>query len=757
MFATIGRLAVRFRWPVIAAWAIAAVAGVVLMPGSSEFSMSTGFLAHGVESVDARHLMNEAFPEERGTASTALLVLEDPGGLTAADEDYARRVIRDVGGYDESGNVVGATSVFERPELRPNLVSPDGTTLLIPVGIATEAFSAETAASVAAIRDRLPEPPAGARILVSGDAGLGGDHAEACLSAVAGTAIVTLVLIALILLLVYRSPVAPIVPLLTIAAGAAVSLGIVGLLMGAGWQFSSFLQQFVIVIVFGAGTDYCLFMLSRHREELRRGLPRDEAVIQVMSRVGAVIASSAAIVVVGFVAFAFAEFEMFRTIGPGLALAVTITLLAGLTLVPALMAAISPRILFWPARIDALPAEAIEQGERTGAWGRLGGLVARAPGRVLLAGVVLLLVPALYLPSVRQTFEIDRSLPTSYESVEGLEIVTGRFDASEFLPIHVVARRNGGWLTPGGLADLGELGDRLAAVEGVTFVRSAVRPLGEPIPAEVALATPPALAAYVSADGTTARLMVGAADGTYTNAAYDTVRSIRTAAAPWAAGTGAAVLVGGASAESVDLVDAMNADTPRIVGLASVGVLVLIGLLLRSVVAPLYLLASVFLTVATTLAITAFVFQELLDFRTTGIDWTVPVFLLVLLIVLASDYSIFLMSRVKEETEGHGLVAGVRRGVAHTGGVISAAGIILAGTFGALALTPLANLIQTGFAIALGVLLDTFVVRPLVIPAITRLLGRWAWWPGPLFRAAAGEPAASAAARPGMPETAGSH
>lgn len=749
MFAAIGRMAVRFRWPIIAAWAAAAVAGVLVMPGASEFSMSTGFLAHGVESVDARHLMSEAFPEEHGMASTALLVLENPGGLTPADEDYARRVIDEVAGYDASGNVVGATSVFERPELRPNLVSPDGTTLLIPVGIGTEAFAAATGDSVKAIREKLPSPPTGTRVLVSGDAGLGGDHAQACLDAVAATTIVTLALIALILLLVYRSPIAPLVPLAAIGVSAAVSLGIVGLLMRTGWEFSSFLQQFVIVIIFGAGTDYCLFILSRYREELQRGHAPHDAVVRVMGRVGAVIASSAAIVVVGFLAFAFAEFEMFRTIGPGLALSVTVTLLAGLTLVPALMAAASPRILFWPARPTATSPAATAASEMRSVWGRLGRLVAAAPARVLIAGLVLLLLPVLYLPSLRQTFEVDRGLPTSYESVEGLEIVTTRFDASEFLPVHVVVRRDGGWLTPDGLATLGRLGDRIAGVEGVTFVRSAVRPLGDPIPAELALATPEALAQYVSADGTTARLMVGAGSGAYTNAAYDTVRAIRSAAAGWAPAAGAVALVGGASAESVDTVDSMNADTPRIVILASLGVLVVTGLLLRSVVAPLYLLGSVFLTVGTTLAVTAFVFQEAFDFRTTGIDWSVPIFLFVLLVVLASDYSIFLMSRIKEEATDHGLVAGVRRGVAHTGGVISAAGLILAGTFGALALTPLANLVQVGVAIALGVLIDTFVVRPLVIPAITRLLGRWAWWPGPLFRTPEGEIASPAVALPG--------
>jgi RND superfamily putative drug exporter len=405
MFAAIGRFAVRFRWIVIVAWLVVAAVGVVVMPRASEFSMSTGFLAHGVESVNARHLMNEKFPEEQGTASTALLVLENPAGLAAADEDYARRVIREVPGYDASGNVVAATSVFDRPELRPNLVSADETTLLIPVGVASEAFAAETGDSVQAIRENLPPPPAGTRILVSGDAGLGGDHAQACLDAVAATTIATLALIALILLLVYRSPIAPFVPLAAIGVSAAVSLGIVGLLMSAGWTFSSFLQQFVIVIVFGAGTDYCLFILSRYREELQRGHAPHDAVVRVMSLVGAVIASSAAIVVVGFLAFAFAEFEMFRTIGPGLALSVAVMLVVGLTLVPALMAAASPGLLFWPVGPKALSAAAITATETRSPWGRLGRLVAAAPARVLLVGLVVLLVPALYLPSLRQTFE----------------------------------------------------------------------------------------------------------------------------------------------------------------------------------------------------------------------------------------------------------------------------------------------------------------------------------------------------------------
>jgi uncharacterized membrane protein YdfJ with MMPL/SSD domain len=242
---------------------------------------------------------------------------------------------------------------------------------------------------------------------------------------------------------------------------------------------------------------------------------------------------------------------------------------------------------------------------------------------------------------------------------------------------------------------------------------------------------------YVSADGTTARLMAGLAVGPYTNDAYDAVREVRAEAVSWADRNGGVqTLVGGPSAEVADLIGALDDDTPRVLLLMTIAIFVILGLVLRSVVAPVYILASIYATVLATLAVTALVFQVILDFRYDGVDWTVPLMVFILLIVLAADYSIFLMSRIKEEAEGHGLHAGVVQGVRHTGGVISACGLILAGTFAALMATPLGSLIQIGFAVAFGVLLDTYVVRPIVLPAITRLLGLWAWWPGPLSRAA---------------------
>jgi uncharacterized membrane protein YdfJ with MMPL/SSD domain len=248
----------------------------------------------------------------------------------------------------------------------------------------------------------------------------------------------------------------------------------------------------------------------------------------------------------------------------------------------------------------------------------------------------------------------------------------------------------------------------------------------------------PILSYFVSEDGSTTRVMVGLDSGPYANETFDRVGRIRDEAQRWSVASapeGTTVLVGGASAEIADLTNAMDSDTPRLVFLVSIVSLIILALLLRSLIAPLYIMASIFLTVLTTLAVTGFIFQDVLDFRYDGVDWMVPLMLFVILVVLAADYSIFLMSRVKEEAETYGLREGVERGVTHTGGVISACGLILAGTFAALMATSIGSLIQMGFAISFGVLLDTFIVRPLLLPALTRLLGRWAWWPGALSRA----------------------
>lgn len=741
MFGRLGQFAVRHRWRIIAAWVVLAISAIFTMPAVTDFSMSTGFLDPGVESVNARLLMNQKFPEQEGTVSTANVIVYNDAGLTAEDEAYAKDVVGSVQAWGDSGNVAYVMNVFDQPELRPILISADKTAMLIPVGLRTEAFDGKTGDSVAAIRGNLPAPPDSTAVFVSGDAGLGGDHIQACIDALGLTALITLVLITVILVAVYRSPIAPLVPLSTIGVSILVGLGVIGLLMRAGVEFSSFLQEFMILIVFGAGTDYCLFMVSRYREELAQGASAQRAVVTMMDQVGVVIASSAAVVIGGFAVMGLAGFEMFRTIGPGMAVAVAVTLAAGLTFTPALMSIVRPQVLFWPAPELGGPA-AGPRSEPHFLWRRLGNWVGRAPVAVFGAGIVALVIPLAALPSVNRTFEIDKDLPDSYDSVRGHEVVAERFDLSEMLPVYVVVNSPKDLSTGSGLEAVANLSEGLARLDGVVRVRSATQPGGVPLPlAPDALAQDPEMAPilpyFVSGDGSTTRLLVGVDSSPYSNVTYDRVGRIRDEAQRWAAASapeGTTVLVGGASAEIADLTNAMDRDMPRVVFLVSIVSFVILALLLRSLVAPIYILAGIFLTVLTTLAVTGVIFQDVLDFRYDGVDWTVPLMLFVILVVLAADYSIFLMSRVKEEAETHGLREGVERGVTHTGGVISACGLILAGTFAALMATSIGSLIQMGFAISFGVLLDTFVVRPLLLPALTRILGRWAWWPGALFR-----------------------
>ncbi|MFV2064917.1 MAG: MMPL family transporter, partial [Chloroflexota bacterium] len=679
--------------------------------------MSTGFLDPGVESVNARLLMGEKFPEQQGAVSTANIVVYNEAGLTAEDEAFASRIAGSVQGGEDPGDIRFVMDVFDQPELRPSLVSADNTTMLIPVGLGTEAFDSKTGETVTGIRERLPAPPAGTPVFVSGDAGLGGDHLQACIDAISSTALITLTLITIILLAVYRSPIAPLVPLFTIGLSALVGLGIIGLLMRAGVEFSSFLQEFMILIVFGAGTDYVLFMVSRYREELAKGVSPHQAVIGMMDRVGVVIASSATVVIGAFAVIGFSGFEMFRTIGPGLAIAVAVTLLAGLTFTPALMSAVRPQLLFWPAR--GFGVSAVGSGtQQPRVWKRLGSWVGRAPQTVFGLGAILLILPLIALPSLNRTFELDKDLSDSYESVQGHQVVAAAFDLSEMMPLNVMVASPAGLSSGPGMQAIAGLSGSLAGLDGVTQVRSATRPEGELLAlAPEAIAQDPGMQAilpyYVSEDGSTTRLSVGLSTSAYSNETYDQVGRVRDEAQRWAARSApedTTVLVGGASAEIADLIDAMDGDTPLVVFLVTIVTFIILALLLRSLIAPLYILASIFLTVLTTLAVTALIFQGVLDFRYDGVDWVVPVMLFVLLVVLAADYSIFLMSRVKEEAETHGLRSGVERGVTHTGGVITACGLILAGTFAALVFAPVGSLIQMGFAISFGVLLDTFVV-----------------------------------------------
>ena len=329
--------------------------------------------------------------------------------------------------------------------------STDGAVELLSVRLSADPIGEPARDAVEALRAHLASIDGeGLEATVTGTVAITADYLEAVIAGTDRTTLVTVVLVIVILLLIYRAPVAALVPLLTIGAAFAVARAALALLAMAGWQVPSLLDTFSVVLVFGVGTDYAIFVLSRYREELGR-VARDIAAVVTVGRIGAVITASAATVMVGLSSMAAASFGMFQTIGPALAVTVAITLAAGLTLTPAL-AMLAGRWLYWPRHDAVVDGE----GHQPGAWDRLAAFITRRPGRVAGVVIVVLAVPLLALPSLNLGFDTIKELPTTIEARRGFDQVAEHFDRGQLLPVSVLLEaRDGVDLgSPAGLAEL---------------------------------------------------------------------------------------------------------------------------------------------------------------------------------------------------------------------------------------------------------------------------------------------------------------
>ena len=946
MFDRLGWLVLRLRYVLVAGWLIAAALFGILAPSLSQAGSAdeTSFLPRDAESLAARQVIAAAFPAD-SSASTALIVFSRPSGLTEAD----RAAIEGLRSYFEGAGHPDVVKSYVTPERTPSLASmfrsSDDVVELAQVDLTTPSFLPSTNAAIDAIRAHLVGSgalPGGLSAQVTGQAGIGRDYLQAIEDGTSRTTLVTILLVVIVLMLIYRAPLAALAPLITIGSAFLVARGVLGFLAQGGWQLSSVLDSFIVVLVFGVGTDYTIFLISRFREELGRH-DHDEALRVTVSRIGAVITASAATVVVGLASMVVARFGMIQTTGPALAITIVVTLLAGLTLTPSLLA-IFGRRLFWPAH-DATRTVADEDH---GFWAALARRITARPGLLAAIVLVVLAVPALWLPQLKENFDVLNELPASAESRVGFETLSKHLAEGQLMPLTVLVKGLAGastaFTSQQGLADVGALEKSIAALPDIQSVRSVVDPLGEGkvsdllrpsiqlsqtatafrkpsstdinvqlgdaglaglesttsyvgglgaastklpadalagaqtdlatlqnglvatraqalvpnqldaivkqiqaavsggsvsaadtatqlaalksyldelgaadpavrsvaayqsagnavgvltstsnplafaqlvgslgdlstwfkaqpaafyfappsvtptadqvaaqqvmaaarirLPAELDqlaaafsatdLYAPPDLrAAYVSADGTVARLYVTTTTNPYDTKAFQTVRDLRVLLTtnPGQFGGGAAVqsYVGGSTAEFTDVQDTISADFLRVAAITIAGILIVLILLLRALVAPIYLVLTVLLSYAMSLSVSALILQHL--FGQPGMNYFIPLMVFVLLVALGSDYNIFLMSRVREESATRGLLPGIRVASARTGTVITSAGLILAGTFGALVTSPLQLLFQVGLAVALGVLIDTFVVRSLLVPAITAFIGERAWWP----------------------------
>jgi uncharacterized membrane protein YdfJ with MMPL/SSD domain len=771
VFARIGTASQRHaRW-VLGAWLVAAVVLTVVSPSLAKVGVQddTDFLPKGAPSQQADTLVRRLFPNDP-SRDAAIIVVSRPGGLRADDHAWFDAWTQRVAGHVGVGRV---QSVRSDPGLAALLRSEDGAVELAVVDLDVAPFTPRGHDLVGVLRSSLGGAPAGVEHHVSGLAGLAADQADAIQQSFDRTAIVTVLLVLLILVLIYRSAIAPLIPLASIALAFLVARGVVGILAGHGLRVASLAETFMVLIVFGAGTDYCLFLVSRYREDLATGDTIAATLRRTTRVIGPVLAASAATVIVGFLSLLAARFGLFRTMGPALGIAVAVALLAGLTLTPALLSLAGTRS-FWPTSLDAVRAIPNATSPR---WERLAAVVRARPAEVLLAGAIVLLLPAAGLGWYHQSFDLVRDLPTGADSRQGFEVLEQHLPGGRLSPIYVVLSASGPMLTNDNTTAIDQLTEQLRRMPGVGEVRSLTQPAGAPLTTETAakLAGPGGAAAmgldpnkvdlgplvsamaqpgglrldastlarypalrdrvgsyFLGRDGNSTRLLVSLAGNPYEPAARAVFHHIDDVTAATLAGgplSGARLAVGGPASFYVDIQDIGGSDTRTMAMVLFGGIFLVLALLLRSLVAPFYLLATILASFAATLGLTVIVFEGILG--QSGISFFVTPLLFIILVALGADYNIFVTSRMREElAAGKEPADAAAAGLVQTGRVITSAGMILAGTFGALLLAPLPNLRQMGFAVSTGILIDTFIVRSTLVPAATVLLDRWAFWPG---------------------------
>jgi RND superfamily putative drug exporter len=645
------------------------------------------------------------------------------------------------------------------PGLGALLISEDKQALLVLLELTTDFLAKGNWPTIAKVEELVEDlrqqrkVPAGLDIAVTGSAAIGRDHSLAQLQSARATEYLTLILVIGLLVLIYRAPLLAIIPLATVYLAVQIAINFLAILAGAGvLTLFEGVQIYITILAYGAGVDYCLFLTARYKEELDSGTPPADAVAGAVRHTGAALLASSATVMCGIAMMMFAQFGKFREAGFAIPLSLLLVLCATLTFSPSLLR-LAGRWAFWPHRLRgsssgaALPAPATAAAPARAPilarlWDDAGRLLLRRPGTVWSITVALMtpFAVAAGLFYNRLSYDLIGDLPADAPSVAGTRILQEHFPAGIIGPVTVLLVNPAvDFGTPQGRELVGRLSDRLREQKeqlGLADIRSLIAPLGITPAAEHPFARSnipeetrrealdrAALEHYTSALGersrTCTRFELVLTQSPFAHGSVEDLDRIEQAldtALPAELRNRSQLHFLGTTASVRDLATVMRQDRTRIELLVLASVLVVLILLFRSLAVPLYLLASVLFSYYATLGVTFLLFWSLDPHGFAGIDWKVAIFLFTILIAVGEDYNIFLLTRVHEEQRRHGALGGITAALTRTGPIISSCGIIMAGTFASLMGGSLTEMKQLGFALCFGVLLDTFVVRPILVP-----------------------------------------
>ena len=677
----------------ILGWIVVTVVVVATAPKLAATSDQSEFLPSHYESIKAATLQQKAFPQQ--TTPGAILVFDRKDGeaLTSADQADVQKIVASLGS--------DLPSVFKGA-----VAQPASQNKLVQIGVIgmAEGKNAYDKPSMDAVKDlRKDAKPLVAdtdlRLGFTGPAPQALDSQEASANAEAIVGIATIALILLLLSLIFRSVIIAVLPLIVIGLVSQVAVGLVGFANELfDLKTDSSIQVILIVVLFGIGTDYILFFLFRYRERLREGEDSKAAVEHAVERAGEAIASAGGAVIVSFMALVLSSLGIFKSIGPALAIAVFVTVLAALTLFPAIVSLLGTR-LFWPSKSWKVEPEAAR-------FAAVGQSLGRHPVRYAAASGGILAILTVFAFGFNPTFDLgDSGAPSDVESSVALKTLQKGLPAGATDPTQVYLSSDDG--APLDKTELATFAQDLGKADGVAQVAPGVpNTKGDTALFNVVLSQDP-----------TSDASLAAVKGPIRTTAHDS------------APDGTTALVGGTTSVFVDFQKAMNRDYAVVFPAAAIVIFLILALVLRSLVAPLYLMASVGLGFGATLGAAVLLFQHIKG--EDGLIFLLPIYIYLFVVALGTDYNILMITRLREESrEGETPRNAAAEALKHAGPTVAAAGVILAGTFASLMLGGNALLVAMGFSISFGIFVSAFVMAMFFTPSLTALLGHTAWWPG---------------------------
>lgn len=690
-------------WIFIATWLILMTVLSMVAPGAREFAEGNenAGLPADVASIIADKKLAEHFPKDDGLPLFSVLHKEE--GLV--DEDIIS--------FTDALSAVDKKTTHGDIELPPiadidvnhlkAFLSDNEKTFFVPMTVPDGLEGSELHELINSLKEEVSGQLASdVELSWTGPAAIAADAVELFSRADIVLLLSTIGIILVLLLIIYRSPLLTLIPLV----GAAIVYGVVdrviGLTASAGWfTVESQALSIMSVLLFAVVTDYSLLIFSRYREELKRHESAHEAMRETMKHVKEPIFFSGSTIVLGVATLFVSLYEPYRNFAPAFVIAAATMLLAGLTLLPALFAVIG-RKAFWPI----IPKLGEETKEKETIWGKIANTVTKRPTLFMVPITLLLLLGTWNVTNMKTSYDLIESFPEDLSSRVGYDRLSESFSP--------------GSLAPGTLLFVSDeeldaeklqlVVDKVNNKSGIEDASATGNPLSE--------------------DGKSAKYSLTFEGNPYDVKAFDTVVELRNESASLlkeAGLEGTELFIAGESAKNTDLRDIDKRDTTLVMVLMTILITIMLGLQTRSIIAPIYMMGTILLSYGATLGLSLFLFDVFLGLE--AVSYRIPLYTFVFLIALGVDYSIMLIARIREELKVLPFEEAVRRGLERTGGVISSAGIILAATFLVLATMPIYELKLFGFIMALGILIDTFIVRPLLIPAILIKLGKWSFWP----------------------------